>query len=77
MASASAKWVGPQIGSDAVTHLSSYTTVDGSVSCDFGHIKLKLAGFNLANSRAMIDSDGTYYVFQVGRQVQVTLEGKL
>jgi hypothetical protein len=38
---------------------------------------MKLAGFNLADNRAMIDSDGTYYVFQVGRQVQVTLEGKL
>jgi iron complex outermembrane recepter protein len=77
MASASAKWVGPQIGSDGVTHLNPYTTVDGSVSYDLGNIKLKLAGFNLADNRAMIDSDGTYYVFQVGRQVQVTLEGKL
>jgi iron complex outermembrane receptor protein len=57
--------------------LSPYTTVDGSVSYDFGNIKLKLAGFNLADNRAMIDSDGTYYVFQVGRQVQMTLEGKL
>jgi iron complex outermembrane recepter protein len=72
-----AKWVGPQLGSDGVTHLGAHTTVDGSVSYDFGHIKLKLAGFNLADSRAMIDSDGTYYVFQVGRQVQVTLEDKL
>ena len=60
-----------------VTRLSPYTTVDGSVSYDFGNIKLKLAGFNLADNRAMIDSDGTYYVFQVGRQVQMTLEGKL
>jgi iron complex outermembrane recepter protein len=77
MASASAKWVGPQIGSDGVTHLPGYTTVDGSVSYDFGHVKLKLAGFNLADSRSLIDFDGTYYVFQVGRQVQVTLEGKL
>lgn len=69
--------VGPQLGSDGATRLSAYTTVDGSVSYDFGHVKLKLAGFNLANSRSMIDFDGTYYVFQVGRQIQMTLEAKL
>jgi iron complex outermembrane receptor protein len=51
--------------------------VDGSVSYDFGQVKLKLAGFNLANSRSMIDFDGTYYVFQVGRQIQMTFEAKL
>ena len=77
MASASAKWVGPQIGSDGVTRVSAYTTVDSSVSYDFGNIKLKLAGFNLANSRSLLDFDGTYYVFQVGRQIQMTFEAKL
>jgi iron complex outermembrane recepter protein len=77
MASASAKWVGPQIGSDGATPVSAYTTVDGSVAYDFGNIKLKLAGFNLGNSRSLIDFDGTYYVFQVGRQIQMTFEAKL
>ena len=31
---------GSQLGSDGVTRLSAYNTVDGSVSYDFGHIKL-------------------------------------
>jgi iron complex outermembrane recepter protein len=56
------------LGHDAVS-VSAYTTVDGSVAYDFGNIKLKLAGFNLGNSRSLIDFDGTYYVFQVGRQI--------
>jgi len=31
---------------------------------------------HLADSRAQIDFDGTYEVFQVGRQVQGTIEAK-
>ncbi len=71
------KWVGQQLGSDGVTHLGSYSSLDASVSHDFGHIRLKLAGFNLADHRALTDFDGTYYVFSVGREVQFTVEAKL
>jgi outer membrane receptor protein involved in Fe transport len=56
--------------------LKSYHTIDGSVSYDFGKFKLKLAGFNLADSRSTIDFDGAYYVFQVGRQIQLTAQAK-
>ena len=31
----------------------------------------------LGNSRSMLDFNGTYYVFQVGRQIQMTFEAKL
>lgn len=75
-ASLSNKYVGPQIGSDGATHLAGYNTIDGSVSYDFGRFKVKLAGFNLADRRAQIDYDGTYMVFQVGRQIQGTIEAK-
>ena len=75
-ASVSDKYVGPQIGSDGATHLAGYDTVDASVSYDFGKFKLKLAGFNLADRRAQVDFDGTYAVFQVGRQIQGTIEAK-
>ncbi len=75
-ASVSDKYVGPQIGSDGATHLSGYDTIDASVSYDFGKFKLKLAGFNLADHRAQVDFDGTYAVFQVGRQIQGTIEAK-
>jgi len=75
-ATLSDKLVGPQIGSDGATDIKSYQTVDGSVSYDFGRFKLKLAGFNLFDQRALTDFDGTFYVFQVGRQIQGTVEAK-
>ena len=43
---------------------------------DFGRFKVKLAAFNIGDNRALTDFDGSYYVFQVGRQVQLTLEAK-
>jgi iron complex outermembrane receptor protein len=64
------------VGSDDATQLRGYHTVDASVSYAFGRFKIKLAVFNLADSRAQIDFDGTYEVFQVGRQIQGTLEAK-
>jgi iron complex outermembrane receptor protein len=75
-ASASDKWVGAQIGSDGATHLGPYDTIDASLSYDFGLFKLKVAAFNLADRRARVDFDGTYTVYQVGRQVQGTFEAK-
>jgi iron complex outermembrane receptor protein len=75
-ATASEKWVGPQIGSDGATHLGPYDTIDASVAYDFGRFKLKFAAFNLADRRARVDFDGVYTVYQVGRQVQGTIEAK-
>ena len=75
-ATASEKWVGPQIGSDGATHLGPYDTLDASLSYDFGRFKLKVAAFNLEDRRARVDFDGTYTVYQVGRQVQGTVEAK-
>lgn len=75
-ASVSDKIIGPQLASDGATYLGSFNTLDASVSYDFGPFKVKLAGFNIANKRAPIDFDGTFTVYQVGRQVQGTLQVK-
>ena len=42
----------------------------------FRQVKIKPAAFNLADSRAQVDFDGTYEVFQVGCQIQATIEAK-
>jgi iron complex outermembrane receptor protein len=76
LATVSDKFVGSQIGSDGATDIKAYYTLDASTSYDFGRFKLKLQGFNLLDRRAMTDSDGTYYVFQVGRQIQGTIAVK-
>jgi iron complex outermembrane receptor protein len=75
-ASVSDKIIGPQLASDGATWLNAYSTVDASVAYDFGRVKVKLAAFNLANSRPLFDFDGTFSVYQVGRQVQATLQVK-
>ena len=75
-ASISDKIIGPQLASDQVTRLSSYSSVDASLSYDLGHMKLKVAVFNLGNGRSTLDYDGTYSVYQVGRQVQGTVQAK-
>ena len=75
-ASVSDKIVGAQLASDGATRVSPYSSVDASVSYDFGHIKAKLAVFNLANKRSLLDTDGTFYAYQVGRQVQGTIQAK-
>lgn len=75
-ASFSDKIVGPQLGSDGATWIKSYATLDASVSYDLGKAKLKLAVFNLADSRGAQDYDGTFWVYQVGRQVQGTVQVK-
>jgi iron complex outermembrane receptor protein len=75
-ASISDKIIGPQLASDQATRLSPYASVDASVSYDLGHIKLKLAVFNLGNGRSVLDYDGAFSVYQVGRQVQGTVQAK-
>ena len=69
------KVVGPQV-SKAGTPLGAYSTLDASVSYDFGRFKAKLAGFNLMDDRKVTQYDGTFYAFQVGRQIQLTLQAK-
>ncbi|MBV9512075.1 MAG: TonB-dependent receptor [Caulobacteraceae bacterium] len=81
MASLSNKLVGPQYssgtdGNGAEVNVKAYNTLDGSVSYDFGRFKAKVAAFNLFDRRSLTDFDGTYYTFQVGRQVEFTLEAK-
>jgi iron complex outermembrane receptor protein len=75
-ASVSDKIIGPQLASDGATWLKSYGTVDASVAYDLGHVKVKLAVFNLSNGRPRFDFDGTYSVYQVGRQIQGTIQVK-
>jgi iron complex outermembrane receptor protein len=75
-ATLSDKFVGDQLASDGATWLGSYSTIDASVSYDFGKFKLKVAAFNLANERHPLDFDGTFWVYQVGRQVQGTIQAK-
>jgi iron complex outermembrane receptor protein len=84
------KFVGPQVaqytaGGQAI-ELPRYGTLDGSVSYDFGHVKLKLAAFNMLDNRAITNFSGTdalfsptstgLYQFQAGRQVQATIQAK-
>jgi iron complex outermembrane receptor protein len=76
MATVDDKYVGAQVGSDGATNLPGYNTVDATLAYDFGRFKVKLAVFNIGDNRAQVDFDGTYHVFQVGRQIQGTLEAK-
>jgi iron complex outermembrane receptor protein len=78
--------------------LPGYDSLDASVAYDFGHFKVKLQGFNIADKRAITSykqvsppsnsvglyqatgGDGkpdlSYYEFQAGRQVELTLQAK-
>lgn len=60
--------------------IAPYSTTDASLSYDFGHFKLKVAAFNLFNYRAITSITGPttsdLYTFQVGRQIQGTIEAK-
>lgn len=56
--------------------IKAYSTTDASVSYDFGYVRLKLAGFNLADNRSITTIGGGFYTFQAGRQIQGTIEVK-
>jgi iron complex outermembrane receptor protein len=60
--------------------IGEYDTIDASLAYDFGHFKLKFAGFNLADKRNLTSLSGitstSLYQYQVGRQLQVTLQAK-
>jgi iron complex outermembrane receptor protein len=69
------KEVGKSLSTDGIK-MDQYNTTDASVSYDFGHFKLKLQGFNLFDNRSTTSISGGLYLFQVGRQVQGTIEAK-
>jgi iron complex outermembrane receptor protein len=61
--------------------IGAYNTINASVAYDFGHFKMKLAAFNLADHRAITSITGSgvasdYYTFQAGREILLTLEAK-
>jgi iron complex outermembrane receptor protein len=75
--------------------LPGYDTIDASAAYDFGRFKVKLQGFNLADSRAINSykpssnavalfsttggdgkQDTSYYAFQAGREIELTLQAK-
>ncbi len=74
-ASVTYKQVGDQVSSDGPL-LSAYDTTDMAVAYDFGHFKVKVAGFNLLDNRSTVSLGGGLYQFQAGRQIQGTIEAK-
>jgi outer membrane receptor protein involved in Fe transport len=68
-------------------YLPGYDTLDASGAYDFGHVKLKLAVFNLADKRSVTSFNGQVlydptfkdtglYQLQSGRTVMGTLQAK-
>jgi iron complex outermembrane receptor protein len=74
-ASLTFKEVGRALTSDGIK-IDGYSSTDFSVSRDFGHFKVKLAGYNLFDNRSTTTISGGLYTFQVGRQIQGTVEAK-
>jgi iron complex outermembrane receptor protein len=68
------------LAANQARQISSYNTINASLAYDFGHFKMKVAAFNLADHRALTSitdpTPGAFYTFQAGRQVLVTLEAK-
>jgi iron complex outermembrane receptor protein len=68
--------------------IGAYSTINATVGYDFGHFKVKVAAFNLADHRSITSisgsgttstgapSTGDYYTFQAGREILLTLEAK-
>jgi iron complex outermembrane recepter protein len=71
--------------------LPGYDTIDASAAYDFGRFKVKLQGFNLADKRAITSflaptgasklfnpdpADQAVYLFQAGREIDLTLQAK-
>lgn len=71
---------GVSVAANQARKLGAYTTTDASISYDFGRFKLKLAGYNLFDHRAITSITGPsaadLYTFQAGRQIQGTIEAK-
>lgn len=66
--------------------LKPYNTLNAALAYDFGRFKIKLAGFNLADRRSVVNYTGKnalwnptstgFYQFEAGRELQVTLQAK-
>ena len=69
------KEVGQQYSSDG-PELSPYSTVNASIGYDFGHFKVKVAGYNLGDRRSVTGLSGGYYTFEAGREILATIEAK-
>jgi iron complex outermembrane receptor protein len=58
----------------------SYDEINASVAYDFGHFRVKLAGYNLADKRTVTSvtslSASNLYTFEAGRQIQLTVGAK-
>jgi iron complex outermembrane receptor protein len=77
----SGSYVAGYNGATAIT-LPGYNTLDGALAYSFGHVKLKLAAFNLLNKRAITSFNGAtlysttdsgLYLFQAGRDFEGTV----
>ncbi len=89
-ASLSYKLVGPHVAkydsAGRAIELPRYSTLDSSISYDFGYVKAKLSVFNMLDDRAitvfagqgpLFSSQSTgVYQFQTGRDIEATLEAK-
>jgi iron complex outermembrane receptor protein len=72
---------GAVLAANQERQIGAYNTINASVGYDFGHFKIKVAGYNLADHRAItsIAGSGTasdFYTFQAGRELLLTLEAK-
>ena len=65
--------------------MPGYDSFDASAAYDFGPVQAKLQVFNLLDKRAVTSFNGTQlystsdsglYLYQVGRQVQLTLTAR-
>ena len=71
---------GVALAAGQARQISSYNTINASVGYNFGHFKLKVAAYNLADHRSITSITGPttsdYYTFQAGREILLTLEAK-
>jgi iron complex outermembrane receptor protein len=71
---------GVALAPNQAREIGAYNTINASVGYDFGHFKVKVAAFNLADHRSITSitgpTSGDDYTFQAGRSVLLTLEAK-
>jgi iron complex outermembrane receptor protein len=71
---------GVALAANQARQIGSYNTLNASVGYDFGHFKMKVAAFNLADHRSITSitgpTAGDFYTFQAGREILLTLEAK-
>ena len=72
-------WAGLAPNQEA--EIPAYSVINATAGYDFGHFKVKVAVYNLADHRSITSVSGPtetndYYTFQSGRSVMGTLEAK-